>query len=212
MASVEVFPSGPFVTNAIVVSCNFTKQAIIIDPAPESGDAILAHLAKENLQPLSIVLTHSHMDHIGDVAAVKKALNIPLYVHELDAPNMEKPGSDGLPQIFPVEGVKPDGFLAEGDQVEVGKLKFTIIHTPGHTPGGICLYDADEALLISGDTLFQGSIGNLSFPSASPDDMWRSLDKLAKLPPETRVYPGHGESTTIGAEHWLPRAKELFGY
>ena len=211
MFSIRVFPSGPFATNAIVVSCSATKKTLIIDPAPESAEAIFSCVKEDELDPIAIVLTHSHMDHIGDVAAVKKALSLPVWIHETDAPNLEKPGADGLPLFFPIEGVRPDKFLAEGDTVEAGELHFRIIHTPGHTPGGICLYDAKAALLISGDTLFQGSIGNLSFPGANAEAMWASLDKLAALPPETKVYPGHGEATTIGAEHWLPRAREIFG-
>ena len=157
-----------------------------------------------------IVLTHSHWDHIGDVAVVKEKYDVPVLIHQDDAQNLERPGSDGLPLFFPVPGVKPTTFLKEGDLIEVGKMTFKVIHTPGHSPGGICLYDKESGVLISGDTLFKGSIGNLSLPTAEPEKMWKSLEKLNALPKETQVFPGHGPATTLQGEPWLSRAKEVF--
>lgn len=210
MASITTFPSGPFETNALVVACKNTAKAWIIDPAPGSAAAIQAHLSEKTLTPIAIVLTHSHMDHIGDAAKLKRTLQLPLWAHVLDTPNMEKPGSDGLPLFFPVEAAKVDAYLEEGMTMELGELHFRVLHTPGHSPGGVCLYEEHAHILISGDTLFRGSIGNLAFPTANAEDMWHSLKRLAKLPPETVVYPGHGESTTIGEESWLSRAQEIF--
>ncbi len=100
--------------------------------------------------------------------------------------------------------------LEEGDRISIGEIAFTVISTPGHSPGCVCFYCEKEHILFSGDTLFKGTIGNLTFPTSVPDEMWPSLDKLAALPPETKVYPGHGPSTTIGDESWLPRARKLF--
>lgn len=208
---IQAFPSGPFETNAYVVVCERTKQAAIIDPAPESADQICVYLDKHHFIPEKILLTHTHWDHIADVAICKQQYHIPVYVHEEDRSNLEMPGSDGLPCWISIPAVKADHFFVEGELVTVGELRFIVIHTPGHTPGGICLYSMDDGVLFSGDTLFRGTIGNLSFPTCQPDLMWGSLAKLTKLPPATKVYPGHGESTTIGAENWLPRAKELFG-
>ncbi len=209
---IHAFPSGPFETNAYVVACSETSKAAIIDPAPESTDAIVKYLTENQLSPEKILLTHSHWDHIADTAELKRRYHIPVYIHPQDTPNLEKPGTDGLPTFIAIEGVKPDALLNEGDTTTVGSLEFEVIHTPGHTPGGICFYCKKEGVLISGDTLFKGSIGNLSLPTSEPDVMWDSLDKLAKLPSETKVYPGHGSDTTIGSETWLPRAKEFFGY
>jgi len=207
---IQCFPSGPFETNAYIVACPETKEAAIVDPAPESAPFLISFIEKNSLKPTKILLTHSHWDHIGDAAALKKKYRLPLYLHPADSANMERPGSDGLPCWIAIEGAAPDGFLEEGERIPLGSLEFEVIHTPGHTPGGICLYCEKEGTLISGDTLFQGSIGNLSFCTAEPEKMWESLAKLEKLPPETRVFPGHGPATTIGAESWLPRAKELF--
>ncbi len=157
------------------------------------------------------LLTHSHWDHIAEAAILKNEFGIPLYIHEEDAPNLITPGTDGLPHLFPIKGVHPDHFLYNGEVIQLGDLKIQVIHTPGHTPGGVCFYIAQEKVLISGDTLFRGTIGNLSFTTARPHLMWESLKTLSKLPKETRVIPGHGPETTIGAESWLSNAKELFG-
>ncbi len=209
---VQPFPSGPFDTNAYVVVCDQTKKAAIIDPAPESGEKIRQYVDVSGIIPEKILLTHSHWDHISDVAVCKRRYNIPVYIHKDDRFNLEAPGSDGLPCWVSIVPVKADHYFVEGEAVSVGNLKLVVLHTPGHTPGGVCLYCKEEKVLFSGDTLFHGTIGNLSFPTCSPELMWESLAKLTKLPLITKVYPGHGESTTIGAEmNWLPRAKELFG-
>lgn len=208
---VQNFPSGPFETNAYVVACPATHQAAIVDPAPSSFESIKSYITQHQLTVDKILLTHSHWDHIADTAALKKYYHLPVFIHPQDAPNLEQPGSDGLPCWIPIEGVKPDIFLNEHDKIPVGNVIFEVIYTPGHTPGGVCFYAKEQRVLFSGDTLFRGTIGNLSFPTSKPALMWSSLDKLAKLPPETIVYPGHGPATTIGAESWLANAKQIFG-
>ncbi|WP_068471432.1 MBL fold metallo-hydrolase [Candidatus Protochlamydia phocaeensis] len=207
---IQAFPSGPFSTNAYVAACPLTKAAAIIDPAPESAAAIQTFLNQQALTCKHILLTHSHWDHIADVGALKSFYHARVYIHSLDALNLEHPGSDGLPCWISIEGVQPDVLIEEGSLIQIGHLSFTVLHTPGHTPGGVCFYESKEAVLFSGDTLFKGTIGNLSFPTSQPALMWPSLAKLAQLPPQTKVYPGHGPATTIGAETWLPHAQELF--
>jgi hydroxyacylglutathione hydrolase len=210
--NIQTFPSGPFSTNAYVISCIQTGESAIIDPAPKSAGAVIKYCEEHQLKPKKIIITHSHWDHIANTAVLKRHFNSEVYVHPLDAPNLREPGSDGLPLMISIEGVEPDHLLEEGDTVSVGDVQFSIIHTPGHCRGSICLYCKDLHIIFVGDTIFKGSIGNLSLPTSNEDDMWISLDKLAKLPPETVVYPGHGPTTTIGKEPWLPNAKELFGY
>lgn len=212
MMMIQAFPSGPFATNAYIIACPNTHDAAIVDPAPRSAKAILAYLEQHQLRATKILLTHSHWDHIADAHTLMQSLNIPLFVHAADADNVIQPGSDGLPLAMAIQGVEPTGYLTEGDEIPVGNMKWRVIHTPGHSPGGICLYEPNQGLLMSGDTLFQGTIGNLSFPTCDADAMWPSLDKLARLPPNTVVYPGHGPATTIGGEAWLPRARTHFGY
>ncbi len=204
------FPYGPLETNAILLGCSDTKKSVVIDPAQGSTESILAKAKEYGLQIEKILLTHSHWDHFADAYLLKSKIKAPLYVHPLDAQNIESPGSDGIPLFIPIQPVKPDHLLNDGDILEVGRLKLEVIHCPGHSPGGVCFYIKDENLLISGDTLFQGSIGNLSLPTADPIQMWASLDKLSKLPAETKVIPGHGADTSIGNESWLSRAKQIF--
>jgi len=204
------FAFGPLQTNAILFGCQVTKKCAVIDPALGSTPAILDQIKTLDLSIEKILLTHSHWDHFADAYELKEKTHVPLYVHALDAPNLQAPGCDGLPLFFSIHPVQPDGFLEEGQSFSVGHLKIQVIHTPGHSPGGVCFYLADQNLLFSGDTLFRGTMGTLQLPTAEPSQMWNSLAKLAKLPPHTRVVPGHGEDTSIGQENWLSRAKQKF--
>jgi glyoxylase-like metal-dependent hydrolase (beta-lactamase superfamily II) len=207
----HTIPSGPFATNAYIVGCDATRRAVIIDPAPGSSDAIGKILTQKELTPVAIWLTHSHWDHIADASILKKLYNIPVFVHSEDAPNLQDPGSDLLPCWITIEGIENFTPIKENDTLTVGDLTFHVIHTPGHTPGGVCFYCPEEKILFSGDTLFKGTIGNISFPTSRPKLMWPSLKKLSLLPNDTKVYPGHGPRTTIGTESWLSRAEETFG-
>ena len=136
---IEAFPSGPFATNAYVVYCPNTKVAAIIDPAPESAENLFAYLDEKKLHLEKIILTHSHWDHFGDLKKVHDKFPVPIYIHPKDRENVISPGSDGLPLFIPITGMKPDKQLKEGDEVQIGELIFEVLHTPGHSPGGICL-------------------------------------------------------------------------
>lgn len=209
---IQSITSGPLDTNAYVIGCSHTHAAAIVDPAPDSAPFIVQHLEQAGFRPEKILLTHSHWDHIVDCATLQKELKIPVYIHPLDAPNLEVPGSDGLPLWTPIDPVTPDVLLKEGDKIAVGQLSFSVLHTPGHSPGSVVFYCKQEPTLIAGDTLFKGSIGNLSLPTADPDQMWNSLQKLSALPQQTVVFSGHGPSTTIGEEPWLKDAQKYFGH
>ena len=204
------FPSGPLETNAILFGCTTTRRGAVIDPARGSTEPILKLAAEAGLAIERIFLTHSHWDHLADVQELKIKTSALLYVHPLDVKNVEEPGIDGIPLLFPIQGVKADRLLAEGDVIPVGELQVEVIHSPGHSPGSVCYYLRAQNLLFSGDTLFQGSVGNLYLPTSEPQQMWISLRKLAALPKETRVVPGHGGDTSIGQEQWLERAEEIF--
>lgn len=208
----KIFPCGPLETNTIFIGCEKTHKAAVIDPALGSKAFVLKESLKGSFEIEKILLTHSHFDHIADVASLKKELNIPIYVHKKDSPNVKEPGSDGIPLFFHIEPAVPDFFLEDGERLNIGDLMFTVIHTPGHSPGCVCFYFEQENLLISGDTLFKGSFGTLNLPTAKADLMWTSLKKLSKLPKNTQVIPGHGPMTTIGQEPWLSRAEEYFSH
>lgn len=199
---IQTFTCGPFGTNCYVTHTS------IIDAPPESFEEVNSFLKKEGIVPTHLLITHSHWDHTADSAKFKKAYpEMLIACHPKDQKNLEHPGTDGLPMWIQIEGVKPDILLKEGVIV----AGFQVIDLPGHTPGGVGFYNAGEKVLFSGDTLFQGTIGNLSFPTAEPEMMWKSLKKLAKLPADTLVLPGHGDPTTIGQENWLEKAEQLFG-
>jgi glyoxylase-like metal-dependent hydrolase (beta-lactamase superfamily II) len=206
----KTFCSGPAETNAYLLGCLETKRAAVIDVPFESAELLVQSAEKHSLTIEKILLTHSHWDHTAEVALLKETLSIPVYVHSDDVGNLENPGSDGLPLFFPIRGAKADHFLTDGQELSVGNLNIRVIHTPGHSPGCVCFYLPKEKTLFSGDTLFRGTIGNLSFPSSRPALMWNSLKTLSALPSDTKVYPGHGDPTTIGAEKWIAHAQERF--
>lgn len=213
MGKVEIraFPSGPLATNSyLVISGN---DAAIIDAAPDVTEALLKTLSERLITPTKIIFTHSHWDHIADAFPLRQSISSPVdvLIHEEDAYNLIQPGSDHLPCRLHIEGVTPTRLLHDGDTFTIGTSVWRVIHTPGHSPGSICLYCAEDNILLAGDTLFKASIGTLSLPTSQPERMWPSLKKLAALAPNTAVYPGHGETTTIGREPWLIRAEQIFG-
>ncbi len=204
----EMFASGPVETNVYILGCSRTKQACVID-APQGCLGQVKTILKKNQLILSkILLTHSHLDHIADASLLKEEFNVPLFIHPLDSENLIKPGSDGIPLFLSVRGIHPDFFLRDGDVINVGDFQLQVILTPGHSPGGVCFYLQKEQIVFSGDTLFKNSMGRIDFPQSDPSSMWKSLKRLAQLPPNTKVYPGHGPSTTIEKESWMKTAEE----
>ncbi len=195
---VEIITVGPLQENCIVVYDELSKDCLIVDPGAD-GDKIYKYV--ENLNVRAILATHGHLDHVGQVGYLKKIFNVPFYMHKEDEFLINN-------NIFPnfsfiVKATycpKPDIYLKEGDILNFGNIFFKVIHTPGHTPGSVCFYNDKEKVLISGDTLFQGSIGRVDLPGGDGKKMEESLKKLIQLPDDTVVYPGHGYSTTVGKE------------
>lgn len=207
----DCFVCPPIDTNAYLIACSQTKEAAVIDPGTGVRTLVKKKLTEDNLHLKYIFLTHSHWDHIAGAAEIQEEFEATLWVHPEDAPNVEDPGSDKLPTILPIEKAKVDHYFADGMKLNLGTLEIEIIHTPGHSPGSVCLYFPKEKMLFSGDTLFQGTIGNISFPTSSSEDMWQSLKKIEKLPTDTEIFPGHGPKTILSDEKWITKAKELFG-
>ncbi|MBS3905103.1 MAG: MBL fold metallo-hydrolase [Simkania sp.] len=200
---VEVFASGPAETNSVLVCTDSSPQAVLFDAPLHCVTHWQSRLKQLGKTVGTLLITHSHWDHIADAAAAKKAWNMPVGIHKEDVGNLEKPGSDGLPLWFPIEGIGADFYVVNGEEKRICDLKVCVMHTPGHTSGCVCYYLPDLKVVISGDTLFQGSIGNLSFATARPKLMEASLKTLLNLPADTVVMPGHGDATTIGKEQGI---------
>lgn len=192
-------PAGIYAANCYLVYDEESKEGIVIDPGGDVDD-IIAKIEEFGVEVKYIVLTHGHGDHIAGVKELKAYTKAPVAVHKDDEP-LVRDGSKNLSSRMATGTVEfaPDILLNEGDKISFGNLEAHVIHTPGHTPGGISL--KVENALFSGDTLFAGSIGRTDFEYSSFKDIMDSIrEKLLVLPEETRVYPGHGPSTTLKME------------
>ena len=194
---------GPIATNVYVLADPASREAIAIDTATPSLAWIAEALELRGWTLKLIVSTHGHWDHIGDNAAVAAHTGADIAVHPADRAMLEDPDPTFPPPFELVPSV-PAVELAEGGEVRFGSIRLRVLHTPGHTPGSVCLLDADDGALYSGDTLFAGGWGRVDLPGGDANEIAGSLGRLADLEDRVRVMPGHGASTTIGRERaWL---------
>ncbi|MFL5680910.1 MAG: MBL fold metallo-hydrolase [Chloroflexota bacterium] len=193
---------GPVATNVIVLGDERSKEAIAIDTATPSLAWIADELAAREWTLKLIVSTHGHWDHIGDNAAVAEHTGASIAVHPLDREMLTDPKPLWAP--FPIAPSVPAVELAEGGEIRFGDIRLSVLHTPGHTEGSVCLVADDERLLLSGDTLFAGGWGRVDLPGGSPEQMVESIGRLTSLEDGLRVIPGHGATTTIARERmWM---------
>jgi hydroxyacylglutathione hydrolase len=189
---------GPFEENTYLLVDSSTRKAVLVDPGDE-GARIVQAVKTAGAQLEAIWLTHAHIDHIGGVAAVLREWQVPVHLHPLDRPLFDDGAVHAAAYQLPFEQPPaPDHDLAEGTIVRVGGQRFTVLHLPGHAPGHVAFHG--YGMLFGGDVLFAGSVGRTDLPLSNPSHLERSLERLASLPPETQVYPGHGPCTTIGHE------------
>lgn len=192
------FVLGPFQENCYVVTDPDSGATAIVDPGAD-GDRLVAEIERLKHDVVAIWVTHAHVDHIGAIATVKRRWNVPVYLHPLDQPLYRVGGRQAQLYGIPYEEPPPaDREFAEGDDVELGALKVSVIHTPGHSPGHVVLYADAKALV--GDCLFAGSVGRTDLPFSNAEHLEASLARIAALPAETVIYPGHGDTSTIGEE------------
>lgn len=195
---------GPLGVNCYIVGDAHTREVVVIDPGGSLSN-IMQTIRQLRAQVVAVVLTHAHFDHVMAVAGVKRDTSAPFMAGAAEAPILNT--TEGQGKVFGIAVPPlpaPDRWLNEGDEIRAGALTLKVIHTPGHTPGGICLWDAQNNNVFVGDTLFQGSIGRTDFPGGSMEALLGAIRaKLLVLPPETVVYPGHGPITTIGEEKML---------
>lgn len=188
---IKTIPVGQIETNCYIVTDENTLECAVIDPGDESN-TILDYLEDNGLKCRAVMLTHGHYDHVGAVLPIQEETGAAVYIHRLDA----NPGSGESGMKFPL----PEGgrYYDEGDSVQVGGLSFRVMHTPGHTPGGVTLLCGDA--MFCGDTLFRGSAGRTDLPGGDMEAELRSLARLCSLPGEYDVYPGHMDSSTLERE------------
>lgn len=196
---VEPLVVGPLFSNCYIVWDDEIKQGVIIDPGDDAS-TILKAIEELDIKIKYILVTHGHFDHVGAVAQLKKELSVDFLAHKADLffikDSQESANKWG---IFIKQPPEPDKFIDDGQVINIGRFELKVIHTPGHSPGGVSfLYDK---MVFAGDTLFQGSIGRTDFRKGSLEDLKKSIiTHLYTLPDETIVYTGHGPITTIGDE------------
>ena len=197
----ETFPVGPLQCNCTILGDEETREAIIVDPGDEIT-RIQRRLQELGLTLKQILITHAHIDHVGGALKLKSLTGAPIYLNEADLPLLQMMASQAAwLGIATPETAPPDEGLVDGRVVGLKNYPAHVIHTPGHTQGSICLHFTPMKMVLAGDTLFAGSIGRTDLPGGNFEQIIDSIQsRLLSLPDETKVVPGHGPATTIGAE------------
>jgi glyoxylase-like metal-dependent hydrolase (beta-lactamase superfamily II) len=202
----ETLVVGPLGVNCFILGCAESREGMVVDPGGEP-DKIIAAITRLGLHIPCVINTHGHFDHVGGNRKVLEYTGAELLVHEGDVQYLSRAAEVAVKYGVTTENSpQPDRFLEDGMILSFGKYRLEVLHTPGHTPGGSCLYIAEEGLVITGDTLFADGVGRTDFPGGSHNALIKSIrTRLMALPDATKVYPGHGPSTTIGHErHYNP--------
>ncbi len=197
----EILPVGPLQCNCSIIGDESTREAMVIDPGDEIS-GIAAIVRKHNLTVKQIVITHAHIDHVGGAMKLRALTGAPILLNQNDYALLKMLDMQAAWVGMASPGqVEVEADLGHGDNLRTGDLSASVIHTPGHTEGSVCLYFPAQKLLIAGDTLFAGSIGRTDLPGGSFEKIMRSLhQRVLALSDDTTVIPGHGPSTTIGDE------------
>jgi hydroxyacylglutathione hydrolase len=196
---------GPLESNCYIIADEHTKETLIVDPGDEP-DKIIDLIHENSLQVKYIVCTHAHFDHVGAISDIKQETGASIIIHQDEREIYRSTREQAVSWGFELDDLpEPDMLVSEGDILEIGSLKFVIIHTPGHSPGSICL--SGEDILITGDTVFAGSVGRTDFYGGNIVQLKKSFKRLMSFSEETKIFPGHGPETTVEREK-----KENFFY
>lgn len=195
---VETFTVGEFQENSYLIVDEASGRAALVDPGGEP-DRILEAIEESGAELDAIWITHAHVDHVGAIAPIKRRWNVPVYLHAKDRRLYDAAGIQAQLYGIPFEEPPPpDKEFVEGQNIQLGGIKLSVMHVPGHAPGHVVLYGNGIAFV--GDCIFAGSIGRTDLPFSNPADLTASLERIAALPPATVLYPGHGMSTTVMEE------------
>jgi len=197
----QILAVGPLNANCFILGCEETKEGVVVDPGGDP-EKIIAAVTGLGLRITTVINTHGHFDHVGGNGKVLEHTGAEFLIHAEDVRFLSMASNVAVKYGVTAENSPdPDRLLEDGMIISFGKYQMSVLHTPGHTPGGCCLYIAGEGLVISGDTLFAEGVGRTDFPGGSHKLLIESIrTRLLTLPETTRVYPGHGPSTTIGHE------------
>ena len=197
----EIVVVGPLAVNCIILGCEETREGVVVDAGGDAGQ-IIATVERLRLNISQVINTHGHFDHVGANQQVVARFNARLLIHEADVPMLERAAV--VAKSYGIRGEnspQPDEFLCDGKEISFGECRMKVLHTPGHTQGGCCLYLEAEKTVITGDTLFADSIGRTDLPGGSHEQLLASIkSRLFTLPDDVIAYPGHGPETTIGHE------------
>jgi hydroxyacylglutathione hydrolase len=195
---IDTVAVGPLQVNCFIVYDEDSHDAIVVDPGDEA-ERIIGLIEEKKLKVSRIVCTHAHFDHVGAVKRIKDKTGAAVLLHKGDSDIYMRVDKQGALWGFHIEQPPvPDLYVIEGDEVDIGRSRLTILHTPGHSPGGICLYG--EGVILTGDTIFAGSVGRTDFPGGSLKELKSSFARIIALPPETMIFPGHGPLTSVKDE------------
>lgn len=194
---------GIAATNCYLVADEATKQAVLFDAPNDTVAPLLDEAKRRGLDKIGLWLTHGHFDHIADHAAVSKAFpNAKVLIHPLDKPKLRDPDAmmRWIPLPFKIPAREPDGYVEDGQKLNLGSIEVEVIHTPGHSPGHVMYHLAKEKVLIGGDLIICGAVGRTDFPDSDPQVLNASIRRVMKLPGDTQLLPGHCEPTTLARE------------
>ena len=194
--------AGPLLTNTYIAVDDKTKKSVIIDAPMDSISLLKPMIKKRDLEIEAILLTHTHWDHAADTADLKDEYGADVILHKDDLFRLTEPNEHSVfPLPYEIKSASGDRYVDDGDTVTFGNIDLEVLHTPGHTAGGICFWNKEHKVVFCGDTVFRESVGRVDLPGGSADVLAKAIkEKLLSLDDETKLLPGHGPSTTVGYE------------